>query len=118
MQKAFTLLEVMIALMVITIGLGAAIQTTASSTWRATTFKQKTIGNWVAQNQLALYRAKRIWGSTTSKQGTVEMANVEWRYEMTITKTPNTSIRSVEVEVYLEGQDELIARLTGYASRL
>jgi general secretion pathway protein I len=55
----FTLLEVMIALLVIVLGIGAVINTTSESGWKSTQLKQKTIASWVAQNQIAEYRAMR-----------------------------------------------------------
>jgi prepilin-type N-terminal cleavage/methylation domain-containing protein len=41
--RGFTLLEVMIALLVITLGMGAVINTTTESSWKSSILKQKTI---------------------------------------------------------------------------
>ena len=78
----FTLLEVMIALLVITLGIGAVINTTSESGWKSSLLKQKTIASWVAQNQIAEYRAKRTWSNDSTKSGQVEMANAVWIWQM------------------------------------
>jgi len=114
----FTLLEVMIALLVITLGMGAVINTTGESGWKSAQLKQGTIANWVAQNQIAEYRAKRTWTNATNKSGEVEMANTEWVWQMKISKTDDPSLRRLDVEVFIKGEDALKASATGFIGRL
>jgi len=108
----------MIALLVITLGMGAVITTTGESGWKSAHLRESTIANWVAYNEIAMYRAKRSWGDETRRSGEAEMANATWEWEMTITATPNTSIREVEVEVRLKNETAVKARVNGYISRL
>lgn len=116
--RGFTLLEVMIALLVITLGMGAVITTTGESGWKSSHLRESTIASWVAYNEIALYRAKRTWGDVTRRSGDAEMANVAWEWEMTIKATPNTSIREIEVEVHLKDETAVKARVTGFIARL
>jgi len=108
----------MIALLVITLGMGAVITTTGESGWKSAHLRESTIASWVAYNQIAMFRAKRSWGDTTRSSGEAEMANAEWEWEMTIRQTPNTSIREVEVEVRLKDETAVKARVTGFIARL
>jgi len=117
-QKAFTLIEVMVALMVIVISLVAIIDSTSSSTWRATYLKEKTIAGWVAQNQVAFYRGKKTWGSASNSSGQVTMADVEWEWKMHVSKTDDDELRRIDVEVYLEGDDDIKATATGFIGKL
>ena len=117
-KQGFTLLEVMIALLVITLGMGAVFNTTGESSWKSAQLKQGTIANWVAQNQIALYRAKRTWNNVSSKTGDVEMANTEWVWKMKISKTDDPSLRRLDVEVFIKGEDALKANVTGFIARL
>jgi general secretion pathway protein I len=116
--KAFTLLEVMVALVVISVTMGAIISSAGSSTAVASRLKEKTVANWVAQNQVALYRAKKIWTNSTSNQnGKVKMLDVEWQWDMKISKTDDPLLRKIDVEVYLE-EDDIITKATGFIGRL
>lgn len=117
-SQGFTLIEVMVALLVIAISLFAIFQTTSSVTWHASFLKEKTIANWVAQNQIALYRAKKTWGSASNTSGQVSMADVEWDWKMHIEKTENPSVRKIDVEVFFDGDDALKGSATGYIAKL
>ena len=116
--RGFTLLEVMIALLVVTLGLGAVINTTSESGWKSAQLKQRTIASWVAQNQIVLYRAKRSWNNTKTRSGEVEMANVEWVWRMKISTTDDPSLRRLDVDVYLKGDDAIKTSITGFIALL
>ena len=116
--RGFTLLEVMIALLVITLGMAAVINTTSESGWKSAQLRQKTIATWVAQNQVTRYRANRTWNNANRQSGTVEMANVEWVWEMKISATDDPSLRRLDVDVSIEGEDAVKARLTGFIANL
>ena len=116
--KAFTLLEVMVALVVISVTMGAIITSAGSSASVASRLKEKTVANWVAQNQIALYRAKKIWTTSTSNQnGKVEMLGVEWQWDMKIIKTEDPLFRKIEIDVYLV-DDDIIASAIGFIAKL
>ena len=116
--KAFTLLEVMVALVVIAVTMGAIITSAGSSASVASRLKEKTVAYWVAQNQIALYRAKKTWSTNTStRTGKVKMLDVEWNWEMKVDKTENNRINKIDVDVYLN-DDDIIASATGFIARL
>ena len=108
----------MIALLVLAIGIGAVINTTSESGWKASQLRQKTFASWVAQNQIAEFRAKRSWSNKSNFSGTEEMANAEWDWKMKISKTDDPSLRRVDVDVYLKGEDVLKATATGFIAKL
>ncbi len=117
-KRGFTLIEVMVALLVITISLFAILNSTSSVAWNASYLKEKTIANWIAQNQVALYRAKRTWSSVSNTSGQVSMANAEWDWKMHISKTPNPNVRMIDVEVFRDGTDTISGSATGYIAKL
>ncbi len=116
--SAFTLIEVMVALLVITLGMGAVIVTTGESGWKSSHLRESTIASWVAYNEIAMYRAKRTWGDVSSRSGDAEMANTEWDWQMEISGTDDPSLRRVDVEVSIKGETAVKARVTGFIARL
>lgn len=114
----FTLLEVMIALLIIVIGTAAVINTSTESTWKSAQLWQRTIAGWVAQNQIAEYRARRSWGQDRKLSGKAEMANAEWQWEMRVSDTEDPSLRRLDIEVFLKDQEGARASLTAFIARL
>jgi general secretion pathway protein I len=117
-KSAFTLIEVMVALLVITLGMGAVIVTTGESGWKSSHLRESTIASWVAYNEIAMYRAKRTWSDASSRSGDAEMANTEWDWQMKISKTDDPSLRRLDVEVSIKGETAVKARVTGFIARL
>ena len=117
--SAFTLLEVMVALLVVAITMGAIVDSGGSSARNTSHLKQKTIASWIAQNQISLYRAKKTWGSASGTSGDVAMANTEWHWELTVTATDDPLLRRIDVDVYLDQDNEDVkARATGFIANL
>ena len=117
-KSAFTLIEVMVALLVITLGMGAVIVTTGESGWKSSHLRESTIASWVAYNEIAMFRAKRTWSEASSRSGDAEMANTEWDWRMKISATDDPSLRRLYVEVSIKGETAIKARVTGFIARL
>ena len=116
--RGFTLIEVMIALLIIVVGAAAVINTSTESAWKSAQLWQRTVAGWVAQNQLAEFRARRTWSNDRSQSGRVEMANAEWRWQLRASDTDDPSLRRLDIEVFLEGDDDAKARLTAFMGKL
>jgi general secretion pathway protein I len=111
-------MEVMIALLIIVVGAAAVINTSTESAWKSAQLWQRTVAGWVAQNQLAEFRARRTWSNDRSQSGRVEMANAEWRWQLRASDTDDPSMRRLDIEVFLEGDDDAKARLTAFMGKL
>ena len=116
--RGFTLIEVMVAFLVIVIGAMAVFNTASESTWKTTHLWERTVAGWVAQNQLAEFRAKRSWASRKNYSGQAEMANAEWEWRLTVSNTDDPALRRLDIEVYLKNSDDVRASLTGFMGRL
>lgn len=118
-QSAFTLIEIMVALAIIALTMGAIIENTTASTRNAAYLRDKTVASWVALNQITLVRAKRQWSNKSNKHGTVEMAGREWSWKMTIQKTDDSNMRRLTVDVFVDDDDsQVLASMTGFMARL
>ena len=116
--KGFTLIEVMFALLIVALTMGAIVEAGGYSARRTSQLTEKTIASWIAQNQVTLYRAKRTWTSASNKSGTVEMANSEWHWKMKISETDEPLLRRIDVDVYLQGSSDIKASATGFIGKL
>lgn len=112
----FTLLEVLVALAVVAIALGAALTTSYRNVNNLVTLRDSTFGRWLAMDKLSAWRLDLLEnGSGSEIGGTETMGGVQlyWRLRPAITADADT-LRA-EVEVRSHGADgHLLALATGY----
>jgi general secretion pathway protein I len=119
LKSGFTLIEIMVALAIITITLGAIIENTTAANINAQYLRDKTVAGWIAMNQISLVRAKRQWGSASaSKQGEVEMAGQQWQWRINFVKTDDANIRRLNVQVFKLDAEKPIVLMSGFMGNL
>lgn len=117
-NSGFTLIEVMVALTIIAISLGALLNSSGTQANSAGYLKLKTLAHWVAVNELTQLRIAKTFPTTGDKKGSTEMANKEWYWTRNTKNTADKDARQITITVYLnkEREDNLTS-LTGYANR-
>jgi len=111
----FTLLEVLIALTIVAIGLGAAVRATTQVTSGAEDMKMRTLALWIAEDRLADHAARRSWPNPGVTQGAHAQASVPFVWRETVAPASD-ALRSIEVTVASAAQPGyVLARLTGVA---
>lgn len=102
----FTLIEVMVALAVLTIGLTAALHSTTQAGHAGAFLKQKTVAHWVASNQAAELSINREWPRPGIITGTETMAGQTWNWEAEVQDTGVPELRLVTIRVSLRGDEK------------
>ena len=98
--KGFTLLEVLIALSVLAIALGAIIQSVAATTNNVGYLRDRTLAHWVAMNKVTeLQVGTNDWPALGNTDGTYELANYEWYWKVSVVEAGIKDVRRLEVEV-------------------
>lgn len=118
-QQGFTLIEVMIALLVLGLALSALIRTVGSASGNTAWLQDKTFAHWVAMNQLTELRIESAWPREGTTKGTEEMADREWDWEATTVKTEDPDLRRVDIRVWPSNSsaDEHLTLLTGFLAK-
>jgi general secretion pathway protein I len=117
-NAGFTLIEVMVALTIIAISLGALLQASGTQASSVTYLKQKTLAHWVAVNELTQVRIEKDFPDIGDKKGSTTMANHEWHWIRTTKKTEDKDARQVTFQLYSdEDYTNNLSSLTGYANR-
>ena len=99
-QRAFTLLEVLVALVIIGVALSAAMRGALSLTTAAEDMRYTMLATMVAENrllELRLARQSLEIGQTTTP---CAQADVEFECEQTVKSTPNPFFRRIELQVF------------------
>lgn len=141
-QRGFTLLEAMIALMIVAMALPALITLVMTQLDGSAAIRDKTYAYWVAENQLTRVRllqqqkAKKALADykvPEKDSGMVDMAGMRWQWQLksiAMDTLPVPGFKRIEISVRLMGAADGItlgrsavdedqpamARLTGYIS--
>jgi general secretion pathway protein I len=116
-SRGFTLIEVMVALLIVAIGL-SALMITVSSTARTSGFlRDKTIAQWIALNRLTEVRLNLNKFAANTDTGELNFANRTWHYDTRYFDTSVATMKRVVVRVYAgdaKTKSNPVAESTGF----
>lgn len=98
-QRGFTLIEVLVALAILTMSLMIAIKVASEVTNSAIRLRDKTYAQWVALNKVAELRLQTTWPPTGKSDGNTDMAGRTWHWTTEVKNTEDKSVRRLEVSV-------------------
>ena len=116
-QRGFTLLEVLIALMILATALSALVLATIETNNQAGYLKDKTAAHWVGMNVMASIRVGLIDLSQVTRQtGQSTMLDQTWQWTATRHETDDNYTSEIEVSVAKLNQQSSL-HLQGYLSK-
>lgn len=95
----FTLLEVLVALAIVTLGMAALLGTLNSAAGTAGYLQDKTLAEWIALNQVAKARLQSQPASKGNSDGEIEYAGRKWKWSQTIDTMPIPGMLRIDVKV-------------------
>ncbi len=98
-KKGFTLIEVLVAMVILSLSLLAAIKVASGVTRSAIDLQEITIAQWVAMNKVVELRLAKTLPKTGRTNGQDEMAGRDWRWDIVVNETPYPKLREVHVSV-------------------
>jgi general secretion pathway protein I len=117
--RGFTLIEVLVALAIAALGLGAALSVVTNSARNAVYLRDKTFASWIAQNRITELRLGGTMPSVDKTDGDLNFAGQKWKWEQTVTQTDVPGMRRIDVAVrFAEAPVEnVLATVTGFVGR-
>jgi general secretion pathway protein I len=117
-SRGFTLLEVLVALLVLALALLALSRTAANQVDAFGAMRERTIAGWLAADVLAQTKLATPFPATGTNDGRRRFGGRELRYDVVVQGTPVASIRRIDVHVYaLDDPKSPIATLTGFGGQ-
>ena len=87
-HQGFTLLEVLIALAIVAMSVGALLGTITSSASNIIYLKDKTLAEWVALNRLTEVRIDQQMPGKGKRSGNTVMAGMRWEWQEEVVELP------------------------------
>jgi general secretion pathway protein I len=98
-HRGFTLLEILIALAVLALAMGAIIKASSDFTGSHVHLQARSMANWVARNVMVEFQANGEWPRVGERKGSMEMGHREWDWLARISQTEEAELRRIDVEV-------------------
>ncbi|TFW06572.1 type II secretion system protein GspI [Oxalobacteraceae bacterium OM1] len=99
-SQGFTLLEVLVALVIVGTALGASLRAVGSLTQNSSALRASMMATWSAENRLAQIRLGREWPAFGKRSFNCPQQELQLMCEEEVIATPNPFFRRVEVSVF------------------
>jgi general secretion pathway protein I len=99
-HRGFTLVEVLVALMVVAMGLAALMVAVSGTARTSGVLRDKTIAQWIALNRLTEVRLNLNKFGKNTDTGELDFANRKWHYDTRYFDTTIGTMKRVVVRVY------------------
>ncbi len=111
----FTLVEVLVALAIVSVALLAALRATGLGTGSVGELRSRLLASWVAENMLAEHRARGDWLPIGMSSGTAQEGNMVFSWREEVVDTPNPAFRRINVLVFAsDDESRPLARMSGF----
>jgi general secretion pathway protein I len=97
--RGFTLIEVLVALAIVTVGMAAVLGTLTSSADTVAYLRDKTFADWVALNQIAQVRLSGQVPLPGKSDGDADFAGRKWRWHQEVNSTQVPGMVRIDVSV-------------------
>jgi general secretion pathway protein I len=98
-HRGFTLIEVMVALAVVALGIGALLSTLNTAAGSITHMRDRSYAEWIALNRISQTRLAAEVPSTGETSGEVEYAGSKWLWRQEVIDQDVAGILRLEVSV-------------------
>lgn len=102
-QRGFTLIEVLVALVIVAFGIGALLTTLTSSADNVAYLRDRSMAEWIGLNRIAELRLSRARPQVGQADGELDYAGSRWRWHQNVADQGIAELFRVEVAVSREG---------------
>lgn len=114
-QRGFTLLETLVALVILAVALAAALRASGASTTHVDQMRTRLLADWVAQNRWAMHVARGDYPNAGTQDGDDTQAGVRLLWHEEVSSTPNPAFRRIEITVSApDDPAHVLRKLTGF----
>ncbi|HEY4771740.1 MAG TPA: type II secretion system minor pseudopilin GspI [Steroidobacteraceae bacterium] len=97
--RGFTLVEVLVALVIVSLGMAALLGTLNSAAGTAGYLQDKTLAEWIALNQISKVRLNSQGPSKGDSDGEVDYAGRKWKWTQNVDVMPIPGVLKINVKV-------------------
>ena len=103
-SRGFTLIEVLVALAIVTVGMAAVMGAVTSAADAAFYLRDKSFAQWIAINRIAEVRLQTQLPAKGKTDGDVDFAGDKWHWQQEVLPTEVKGMWRIDVSVRPEGK--------------
>lgn len=104
-RTGFTLIEVLVALAIVAVALAATLRAAGQSTANVVEMRSRLLAGWVAENLLAVHRARGDWLPIGIQRGHEREGSIDFVWRKEIISTPHPAFRRIDVFVFVAPEE-------------
>ena len=112
-----TLLEVMLALVILASAGLAVMQAASQSLNNQSYLQQKTFDTWIASNRLAELKLEEKWPSSSWAKEEVQFSGTTWYLRYQTVATSNSSFKALDIEVSDKKDGKALSYIRTYIAK-
>jgi general secretion pathway protein I len=115
--RGFTLIEVLVALVVVALGVSAVMSSMFSAITSTDRLRERAYAEWVAVNQITETRLAAEFPAMGRTEGVARMADREWDWSQDVRPTAIAGVVQIVVDVRPRGGKDWLVTLSGARGR-
>lgn len=116
-SRGFTLLEVLVALVIVGLGMIAVFEQLNQMLTTTARLRDKTFATWIAEDRITELQVNGQYPDVGERRDELEMARAEWTYTIKVSQIPGREMRRVDVTVsYADTPNDILAEVAGFVS--
>jgi general secretion pathway protein I len=113
-RPGFTLIEVLVALAIIAISVGAAMRASSAAVAGSGDVRDRMMARWVGRNELARLQTSQSLPAPGKLAGETTQGNVGFSWEALVESTPNPNFRKVQIAVKRQDGTRSLVSVQGF----
>lgn len=113
-SNGFTLLEVMVALAIVSLSLAGVAGSMGFMIDTANAMRDRTYASWIAQNKITEYRIAGLLPEVGENSGEIDYANTTWAWTAEVSETGIDNLMKIDVSVSHLGTEQPVRTVTGF----